>query len=245
MDLIDSLTRWELTHRARRPDRHRRARRRGPPGVQGARRGPRRHRHAAADGGAAEPRRRAGRRRGRSPIVAAWASRLPDLRITPDIAALGRELGVRPGEVAAAYAALDEHSGSTSSASASRRSTPRAAGPRPRSRACCRTSRGSAGPGSAAPCRAAATANPGGGRGLPGPSRDAVADAAAFRRDADADPGAGLDGLTVVLPRCGGPSPGADRRATTIAAVSPGRRLAAGTAAARGHRPRGRRPARR
>ena len=36
-----------------------------------------------------------------APDLAAWASRLPDLRITPDIAALGRELGVRPGEVAA------------------------------------------------------------------------------------------------------------------------------------------------
>ena len=66
VDLIDSLTRWELNHQRSEPDRHRRAGGRGPPRLQGARRGPGRHRHAAADGGAAEPRRRADRRRGRA-----------------------------------------------------------------------------------------------------------------------------------------------------------------------------------
>ena len=161
VDLIDSLTRWELTHqRSDRIDIDARVDEDRPV-----------FKALVADlADIGTPRQMEVRRNlaaelvdvGVAPDLAAWASRLPDLRITPDIAALGRELGVRPGEVAAAYAALDEHLGldelgeriasfdASGRWAQAARAGP-AAGPR----------RASAGPACAAPCAPPATATRG------------------------------------------------------------------------------------
>ena len=199
VDLIGSLTRWELDHR-------------GSDRIDIDARTAEDHPVFKALLGALEdigtPRQLEARRSlraelvdvGVEPEVAAWAARLPDLRITPDIAALSRELAVAPGEVAGAYAALDglleldelgdriaaldppgrwaqaSQQGLLQDLAAIRRTGVR---------------------------RALAAAD---GRdpesaveAFLGRAADEIADATAFRRDAGADPESGLDGLTVVV----------------------------------------------
>ena len=121
VDLIDSLTRWELTHqRADRIDIDARVDEATAPCS----------RRSVADlADIGTPRQMEVRRNlaaelvdvGVSPDLAAWASRLPDLRITPDIAAfLGGAGRPVPGRLPPRTPSPTSTSASTSSASASR-----------------------------------------------------------------------------------------------------------------------------
>ncbi|MCU1454449.1 MAG: glutamate dehydrogenase [Acidimicrobiales bacterium] len=136
---------------------------------------------------------------GLDPEVASWAARLPELRVTPDVAELSRDLSRSAVDVAAAFIAIDRVLGLDQLADLVSRLELEGRWQQAAQQGLLDDLAGVARAGVHAAISATDGPPAAAVDQLFAGRADAVADALRFRREVEGDPGAGLDGLSVAV----------------------------------------------